>query len=115
MDGLAWEITGDPAPDTPVDRASRRGSDGAKASASASGGTSPPDKQAMVTFSQPGAFNPASCGSMTTRSCGRCWTTSTGTVTGPFGSFEWQIVLAYPGAREAEIVDVQKRLGWIWR
>ncbi len=29
--------------------------------------------------------------------------------------FEWQTILAYMGASEEEIADVQKRMGRVWR
>jgi hypothetical protein len=29
--------------------------------------------------------------------------------------FEWQTILAFMGASEAEIADVQKRMGGVWR
>jgi hypothetical protein len=29
--------------------------------------------------------------------------------------FEWQTILAFMGASEAEIADVQKRMGRVWR
>ena len=31
------------------------------------------------------------------------------------GSFEWQTILAFMGASEEEIADVQKRMGRVWR
>jgi len=31
------------------------------------------------------------------------------------GTFEWQTILAFMGASEEEIKDVQKRMGWVWR
>jgi hypothetical protein len=31
------------------------------------------------------------------------------------GQFEWQIILAYMGASDEEIKDVQKRMGRVWR
>lgn len=31
------------------------------------------------------------------------------------GAFEWQTILAFMGASEAEIKDVQKRMGRVWR
>jgi hypothetical protein len=31
------------------------------------------------------------------------------------GTFEWQTILAYMGASEEEIKDVQKRMGRVWR
>jgi hypothetical protein len=31
------------------------------------------------------------------------------------GTFEWQTILACMGASEAEIADVQKRMGRVWR
>jgi hypothetical protein len=31
------------------------------------------------------------------------------------GTFEWQTILAYMGASDQEIKDVQKRMGRVWR
>lgn len=31
------------------------------------------------------------------------------------GTFEWQTILAFMGASEAEIKDVQLRMGRVWR
>jgi hypothetical protein len=31
------------------------------------------------------------------------------------GTFEWQTILAFMGASEEEIKDVQKRMGRVWR
>jgi len=31
------------------------------------------------------------------------------------GKFEWQSILAYMGANDEEIRDVQKRMGRVWR
>ena len=31
------------------------------------------------------------------------------------GTFEWQTILAFLGASEEEIKDVQKRMGRVWR
>jgi len=31
------------------------------------------------------------------------------------GMFEWQTILAFIGASEEEIKDVQKRMGRVWR
>jgi hypothetical protein len=31
------------------------------------------------------------------------------------GAFEWQTILAFMGASEEEIKDVQKRMGRMWR
>jgi hypothetical protein len=31
------------------------------------------------------------------------------------GTFEWQTILAFMGATEEEIADVQKRMGRVWR
>lgn len=31
------------------------------------------------------------------------------------GTFEWQTILAYMGANEEEIKDVQMRMGRVWR
>jgi hypothetical protein len=31
------------------------------------------------------------------------------------GKFEWQTILAYMGANDEEVRDVQKRMGQVWR
>jgi len=31
------------------------------------------------------------------------------------GKFEWQTILAYMGATDEEVMDVQKRMGRVWR
>jgi hypothetical protein len=31
------------------------------------------------------------------------------------GKFEWQTILAYMGADDEEVMDVQKRMGRVWR
>jgi hypothetical protein len=77
----------------------------------------PAYKASMGTFSEPGASFWASSWSTTPPSSRTCSLICTAMShrTPPTPPTQWQTILAFIGASEGEIADVQKRMGRVWR